>query len=73
MIAMNVETTMSTSFPLTHERWARPCACSFASCKTDFLGGAVRAVAHVVCAFVRWQGKRLARRIAVYRPDDRLL
>ncbi|HZT49906.1 MAG TPA: hypothetical protein VFA64_18175 [Hyphomicrobiaceae bacterium] len=64
---------MSTSYPLTHECWARSCACSFASPKTDILGGAVRAVVQLACVFVRWQGKRLKRRIADYRPDDRLL
>jgi hypothetical protein len=64
---------MSTSFPLTHARWARPCACSFAAPRNDILGGLVGALARVVGVLVRWQGKRLKRRIATYRPDDRLL
>jgi hypothetical protein len=37
------------------------------------LSGATRPVARAFLAIVRWQGRRLERRIAAYQPSERLL
>jgi hypothetical protein len=67
------EMIMNAPLPMANVPWAQPNDLRPAPWGCDPVGATRRIVGHALCALVRWQGKRIERRLAEYRPDDRLL
>jgi hypothetical protein len=68
-----VEMVMSASLPIANARWLPVDALSAVRSGPDALAGTIGIVTQALRAALRWQRERLARRLAEYRPDDRLL